>query len=178
MTATYPSLLGDTATMRTVRRLAGLLETLIALLLAAVFALSLGMVILRYLFDSGFAGANELMRYLFVYTTAIGASLAVLRGEHIRITVLVDALPIALARWVDRLRHLLVMAFNGLMGWLSLDWIAQVGSARSAMLDIPNWAVQISIPISAVLVMLLSLAVTIGGERPATTRDDAEETQA
>ena len=164
--------------MRVVRRLAGVLETLIGLLLAVIFGLCLSLVILRYAFESGFAGASELMRYLFVYTTAIGASLAVLRGEHIRIGVLVDALPIAIARWMDRLRHLLVMAFNSLMAWLSLDWISQVGGARSAMLNIPNWVVQVSVPIGALLVVLLSLAVMLGGERPATTRGEAEGGQA
>ena len=71
----------DTALMRVMRRIASLLENLIAALIAAVFLLCLALVILRYAFSIGFAGAEELMRFLFVYSTALGASVAILRGE-------------------------------------------------------------------------------------------------
>lgn len=168
----------DAAFMRVMRRFASLLENLIAALLAVVFLLCLVLVILRYVFSLGFAGAEELMRFLFVYSTAMGASVAILRGEHIRIGVLVDVLPTAVARGVNGLRHLLVVLFNGYLAWLSLDWISQVGRFRSAVLDVPNWVVQISVPIGAVLVMLFSLAVLLGGERPSAQRDDAQEAQA
>ncbi|WP_447045046.1 TRAP transporter small permease [Vreelandella sp. H-I2] len=168
----------DTALMRVMRRFASLLENLIAALIAAVFLLCLALVILRYVFSIGFAGAEEVMRFLFVYSTALGASVAILRGEHIRISVLVDALPTALAVWLNRLRHCLVMLFNGYLAWLSISWIGQVGRFRSAVLDVPNWVVQISVPIGALLVILFSLAVLVGGERPSAQREDAQEGQA
>ncbi|BBI60950.1 hypothetical protein HSBAA_22560 [Vreelandella sulfidaeris] len=113
-----------------------------------------------------------------MYSTALGASVAILRGEHIRISVLVDALPKSIAVWLNRLRHCLVMLFNGYLAWLSLSWIGQVGRFRSAVLDVPNWVVQISVPIGALLVILFSLAVLVGGERPSAQRDDAQEGQA
>ncbi|BBI49987.1 hypothetical protein HORIV_24080 [Vreelandella olivaria] len=62
----------DTALMRVMRRFASLLENLIAALIAAVFLLCLALVILRYVFSIGFAGAEEVMRFLFVYSTALG----------------------------------------------------------------------------------------------------------
>ncbi|MBZ5486552.1 TRAP transporter small permease [Halomonas aquamarina] len=168
----------DTPGMRIVRRAAALLENLIAALVAAIFLLCFTLVVLRYLFGIGFAGAEELMRFLFVYSTALGASVAILRGEHIRIGVFVERLPPACLKAVDSLRHLLVVLFNAYLAWLSLGWIGQVGRFRSAVLDVPNWVVQISVPVGAVLVILFSLAVLVGGERPATRRDDAQEAQA
>ncbi|WP_447553289.1 TRAP transporter small permease [Vreelandella sp. EE22] len=179
---TRPSPLQETAAhpdrMRVVRRFAALIENLIAALVAAIFLLCFTLVLLRYLLGIGFAGAEELMRFLFVYSTALGASAAILRGEHIRIGVFVERLPPRYFKWVDGLRHLLVIAFNGYLAWLSLNWIGQVGRFRSAVLDVPNWVVQISVPIGAVLVIAFSLAVLVGGERPSTQHDDAQETQA
>ncbi|MGQ7249284.1 TRAP transporter small permease [Halomonas sp. V046] len=171
------SLTDDSPTMRLVRRLTGGLENLCALILFAMLALSFTLVVLRYVFAIGFAGAEETMRFLFVYATAIGASIAVLRGDHIRISVLVDALPPTLAGWMDRLRHLLVIACNAMVGWLSIDWINQVGHYPTSALGIPQWVVQISVTLGTVLVILISIATLVGGERRMSVRDDLQEGQ-
>lgn len=168
----------DFVLIRAVRRVAGGLENICAFLLAVMFGLCVTLVILRYGFRLGFAGAEELMRYLFVYTTALGASVAVLRGDHIRISVVVGALPPAWAGWVNRLRHLLVFGCNGCLAWLSLKWIAQVGGNRSAGLDLPLWVIQVSVPVGMVLVMLCSLAALFSGECREQEQDVPQEDQA
>lgn len=49
-------------------------------------------VVLRYVFNTGILGSDEMARFIFVFITWIGASLSVKEGEHIKITILSDLL--------------------------------------------------------------------------------------
>ncbi len=64
----------------------------VLLLLAAVFA--------RYVLDRPLTWGDEAASIVFVWLAAVGAALAMQRDEHLRLTVLVAALP---AHWRDRL---------------------------------------------------------------------------
>ena len=76
------------------RRISGILEGTITLFFAIILVLTVLLVILRYLFNSSIMGGNELMGYLFIYTTALGAAVAIGKGEHIQISFFVEHLPV------------------------------------------------------------------------------------
>lgn len=69
-----------------------ILESVIALLLAAMVALVFGNVVLRYLFDSGITVSEELSRWLFVWMTFLGAIVAVQEHGHLGTDMLVSRL--------------------------------------------------------------------------------------
>ena len=62
------------------------LEWVITLCFFIILMLTIILVVLRYGFNESIIGGNELMEYLFIYTTAIGAAVALRRREHIKIT--------------------------------------------------------------------------------------------
>ncbi|WP_445401163.1 TRAP transporter small permease [Zobellella sp. An-6] len=77
-------------------------------------------VLMRYLFNTGLAGYEELSRLLFVWLVCIGAVLATVDNQHLRFDLVVDRLPAPaqrLCRWLSRiligwaLYHLLVGAW-------------------------------------------------------------------
>ncbi|PSJ39186.1 TRAP transporter small permease [Zobellella taiwanensis] len=77
-------------------------------------------VVLRYLFNTGLAGYEEISRLLFVWLVCIGAVLATVDNQHLRFDLVVDRLPAParlLCRWLSRLLigwalyHLLVGAW-------------------------------------------------------------------
>ena len=133
------------------------LDSVVAIFFAAILVITLLQVTLRYGFNMGILGGNELMEFLFIYTTALGAAVAVRRRQHINISFFVDILPKPLYRIVDAFGWLSVAFLNGILIWTSFSWIRQVGSNESPVMRIPEWTVQISIPVGCGLVILYCL---------------------
>ena len=79
-------------------RLTYFLEVLVCLRFLSFFSMVILLVGLRYLFSSSITGANEIITILFVYTTAIGAAIAVGQRSHIAINILIEKLPQRLAK--------------------------------------------------------------------------------
>ena len=112
---------------------------------------------MRYGFNAAIIGGNEAMNYLFIYTTALGAAVSIGNSEHIKITFLVDRLKPRSRKFVNIINYLFIAFINGVMVWYSLPWIRSTGYFESPVLRIPNWIVQISIPVGCSLVMLYCL---------------------
>ena len=76
-----------------------LFEAVTAFLIAGMVALTLLQVISRFM-DAGFEWTEELARLDLIYLTFFGSIVASQRGEHLRIEILVNALPTRLRRAV------------------------------------------------------------------------------
>jgi TRAP-type C4-dicarboxylate transport system permease small subunit len=134
-----------------------LLEVIITVLFFVILGITITLVIMRYGFNAAIIGGNEAMNYLFIYTTALGAAVAISRDEHIKISFLIDKLNRRIRRRVDIINYLLIALINGVMIWYSLPWIRSTGYFESPVLRIPNWIVQISVPIGCGMVILFCL---------------------
>lgn len=146
-----------------------IIDGIIASFFAVILLITILQVILRYGFNASLLGGSEAMEGLFIYTTAIGAAAAVRRREHIHINFLVKLLPILPQRIVDVLVHLLMAFLNGVMIYYSVAWISKVGGNESPVMRIPEWTMQISIPVGCGLVIfycLVNVILTICGEWP------------
>ncbi|MFY7904527.1 MAG: TRAP transporter small permease [Burkholderiaceae bacterium] len=104
----------DTATNEPVRHpLQRLTESLMAAALGVMALAVFVNVVLRYCFDSGIAGSEELSRLLFVWMVFLGAAAAYPLGEHMAFTSLVGLLknkPHALAAATVLIRLLVIAA--------------------------------------------------------------------
>lgn len=92
-----------------VLRLERTVEYLMALALAIMVALVFGNVVMRYLFNSGFAAAEELARLMFVWLIFLGAILALRHHGHLGVDMLQAKLPRPLRRACAVLSHLLML---------------------------------------------------------------------
>jgi TRAP-type C4-dicarboxylate transport system permease small subunit len=134
-----------------------ILDAVIASFFTAILLITILQVLLRYGFNQAVLGGNEAMESLFIYTTAIGAAAAIRRRQHININ------------FADVLVHLLVAFLNGVMIYYSAAWISKVGGNESPVMRIPEWIMQISIPVGCSLVIfycLVNIILTIRGEWP------------
>ena len=139
------------------KRLDQVLETVVTLMFFSILSLTILLVIMRYGFNSSIIGGNEAMEYLFIYTTALGAAVSVGKGTHIRISFLVDQLKGLPRRCIDTISYLLIAFINVVMIYYSLPWIRSAGYFESPVLRIPNWMVQVSVPLGCTLVILYCL---------------------
>jgi TRAP-type C4-dicarboxylate transport system permease small subunit len=137
-----------------VSRLLGIIVTFFFFI---ILSITITLVIMRYGFNAAIIGGNEAMNYLFIYTTALGAAVSIGNSEHIKITFLVDKLKSSSRKFVNIINYLFIAFINGVMVWYSLPWIRSTGYFESPVLRIPNWIVQISIPVGCSLVILYCL---------------------
>ena len=102
-----------------------LLKLLIAACLAAMVALVFGNVVLRYGFNSGIAISEELSRWLFVWMTFLGATVALRRHAHLGVDSLVRILPAWGKRACFVASYLLM---------LYADWLLLLGSWKQMLI--------------------------------------------
>lgn len=134
-----------------------ILETAVTAAFSVIIIMTILLVVLRYGFNSSIVIGNELMEYLFVYTTAFGAAVSLGRREHIKISFFLLKLPQPVRSYVDAFGQLLVAAINLVVFYLSFAWIGLVGHSESPVMRIPMWTIQIAIPVGCILAVFYSL---------------------
>jgi len=134
-----------------------IIHAVIAFNFFIILLLTIILVILRYIFNTTLLGGNEIMEYLFIYTTALGAALAIAKKEHIKITYVIDKFPFMIRKIIDVICYLLIAFINAVMIYYSFEWIGSVGNHTSPVLHIPNWIIEIIVPISCSLAVLYCL---------------------
>ncbi|HCE09474.1 MAG TPA: TRAP transporter small permease [Oxalobacteraceae bacterium] len=99
-------------------------EWLMALALTVMVVMVFGNVVLRYVFNSGVAAAEEISRLMFVWLIFLGAILALRRHAHLGVELVQARLP----RWARRgcavISHLLML--YALWLFLSGSWTQTV----------------------------------------------------
>ncbi|MBN2441763.1 MAG: TRAP transporter small permease [Spirochaetales bacterium] len=134
-----------------------ILEMIITVFFFIILLLTIILVLLRYIFNTSIIGGSEAMEYLFIYTTAIGAAVSLKKREHIKITYFIDKLPEPFRKIIDIIGLLLIGCIHGVMLWYSVSWIRSVGNHKSPVLRIPNWTIQVIIPVTCGLIILYCL---------------------
>ena len=148
-------------TMDSIRRiehaLTFALDVLISFFFTVILLITILQVLLRYGFNAAILGGNETMESLFIYTTALGAAIAVRRRQHISINIFLDKFPNLLRKIIEVFGLLMVAFLNAVMIYYSVPWIKKVGSHESPVMRIPEWTIQVSIPIGCGFVLLYCL---------------------
>ena len=133
------------------------LTLLVTALFALIFVLVTLLVVLRYGFNSTIVGGAEASVFMFIYTTALGTSVDIARGKHIRIDSLIALLPERPRRYLEMLNLVLIGILNGFLCVYSVDWIRVVGSSKDPVLHIPEAAVEIAIPVGCAFAVLFCI---------------------
>jgi tripartite ATP-independent transporter DctM subunit len=137
-----------------------------ACLVVAETLILLAGVISRYAFDNPLTWSDEAASSLFIWLSMLGAVLAVARGEHMCLTALVTRLPKPWQSWLRTVSALLVCAFV-----ISII-LPAIGHARDEMaittpaLGLPGGLRAAALPVGAILMLLTSVAGTIGNATP------------
>ena len=124
--------------------------------LAALGALLTGIVLVavffRYVLNQSISWSDELVRYLFVWFTLLGAAVTLREREHIRVEYFVEHLPPRARRLVGRLMLAGVVCFQAAAAALGCAWVWETrGSYTSALRWPLNLLFYAALPVSAVL---------------------------
>lgn len=139
-------------------------ENIIAVVMCVMVVMVAAQVLGRYVFHSSLSFTEEIVRYLFVWATFIGAAAAVRGGRHLSISGGFHTAPAIVRRlsavlcWTGAVVFAAVLVVYGLRV-VSLQ--IRTGQTTAA-LGFPMWIVGLAIPVSTVL-LVVRLAAFIPG---------------
>lgn len=123
---------------RLLHRVCWAAETLAVVLLIAVTGLITAQIIAREVFVNGAPWADELARWCGLGLIFLTAAPLLVRGEHVRVDLLIKLLPARIATRVEAINALMTVAFCVLYlmsGWYFLQ---RAGRFSTPALDMPN----------------------------------------
>lgn len=128
---------------------------LLGLLMAIIVILQ---VFCRYILNHSLFWSEELARYLLVWLTFLGASVAYYRNMHPGVDVLYSRLPSNLKRYSRIIVYLLSLVFFLIMIWYGCRFAYFVKAQTTPALLLPKWTIFSVIPISGVFLSLHAVA--------------------
>ena len=150
-------------------RLADLLERSVAAMLrpvvfggvAALAAVITLQIVSRVLFTA-VGWTEEVARFLLVWLTFLGATLAFAERRHIAVTLLIDRLPAQIRRMATVAGLLAMIAFLVALSWIGWDYMVMQSLQRSPSLQLPMIYIYSVIPACSALMALLCLSDLLG----------------
>lgn len=133
---------------------------LFAILAAVLISLSL-QVLTRYVIEKPFGWTEELSRYLMVWMTFIGASLAVRHHRLIRVEVLVMKMTAKQRKYVYIFAGLVSILFYLLLIYFGFQIISILSLQRSPALQLPMYIPYLSVPVGGLFMVLNTIAALI-----------------
>ncbi len=140
------------------KRLTHIIETVLIVLLFGMFAMVTILVILRYVFSTTIIGGNEGTVVAFIYTTALGASVAIARDEHIAIDYFTKKMSSQTQYALTKVRLVLLAVINAVILVYAVIWIQRTGGFLMPTLRLPQLVAQASVPIGCGLSVLYCVA--------------------
>jgi TRAP-type C4-dicarboxylate transport system permease small subunit len=128
-------------------RVTRVIETVLIVLLFGMFAMVTVLVVLRYLFSTTIIGGNEGTVVAFIFTTALGASIAIARDEHIAIDYFTDKMSPQARHVLTQVRLFLLVVINAVITVYAVFWIQRTGGFLMPTLGLPQLVAQVSVPI-------------------------------
>jgi tripartite ATP-independent transporter DctM subunit len=137
--------------------LGGAVEAVAALLVLAEIGVLFAGVVSRYVFHAPLVWSDELASILFLWLSMLGAVVALRRGEHMRMTALLQTVQPSTRALLDAFAIAASIAFLVLIVWPSIDYAYEESFIVTPALEISNaWrAAAIPTGIGIMLVMAL-----------------------
>jgi C4-dicarboxylate transporter DctQ subunit len=141
-----------------------LLDPLLAATRVAVIALAAGIVlvtfvqvVLRYVFNAAFFGAEELARFMFTWLIFLGATIALDRGMHFSVDALVIRFPPMVRRLTFLFAQAIVLMVLTILVVKGIELSILNWRQRSPAMQVPISIPYVAIPTASALMILVSL---------------------
>ncbi len=145
----------------------------------AAIAVIIGAQIVARLFGQQIPAADDFAGWAMAASAFLALPYALRNGDHIRVTLIAQMLPLSWQRGIDTLATALGLALAGWGAWYAVNFVIdswRFDEVAQGMLAVPLWIPQLSMGIGMVLFALMMfdrlLRVSLG--LPLTERVDGE----
>ena len=144
------------------------LEEIILVILLICMTLILGLqIVSRYVFRNSL-WSEELVRYMFVWSTFIGVPYCIKKSTSIKVDQFRNSMPASVQKALYYIDKLIMLILFLIMAAFSCDIVASsfASGQSSAAIGIPSWLIQISVPIGSVLsiIRIIQNAIALSKE--------------
>ena len=139
------------------RYLTKIVEIILTLLFIAIFIMVFYQVILRYLFNSSIFGTAEIYTVLFAYASALGSAVMLRDREHIKIDILLNAVPRPVGKALLTISYALIALFSYFIVQEAIPWLSKIRTFRSPVTGISRTLESVCIPIGFGLILFYCL---------------------
>lgn len=105
--------------------------------------------------------SEEITRYLFVWLSMLGSAVALRRGSHMQVDILIDLFPDKVKNAIEFLTNTLVIAFFLLIIIYGSNLVAMTYKQSSAGLGIPMSYPYLALPVGGALMLLFTIEAII-----------------
>ena len=133
------------------------LSVVCAVILGAMLVVVFAGVVMRYVLHMPFTWGDELARFLQIWLTFLGASLAFLVGGHASIQMLIDRLPEKANRITRVFIALSMGVFFLILGMKGIHLVRFTWSDESPALSIPYGIVYLALPVASGFIFLTQI---------------------
>ena len=143
----------------------GRVMTAVSIALMALLCLPIAYEAVARAFGAPTIWVFETTLYAFVFLGFLGNALAVQRGAHFRVTLLIDAFPQS-RRFFDAIAQLSTLAFAMLTiaaGSYFVWYSWSNGILSATLLEVPLWVPQLAIPLGGLGLFLQTLVTMVEG---------------
>jgi TRAP-type C4-dicarboxylate transport system permease small subunit len=141
------------------------IDVLLGVALLFIIAFNFINVVGRYLFSTTLLGAYEIQIFVMVWMTFLGAASVALAGEHLRMDVLIKAMPGWLAQVFRVIEILLMLVLSGFVIWVSTNYAISQWGTISTVGRIPMVIPHGAVAAGYVLMVLVLLRHLFKGGR-------------
>lgn len=136
------------------RKLNGIVEAILFVLLLAMTAIVFIQVLFRYFINAPLFWTEEAARYIMIWIVYLGASVGIRRGSHIGFTYFVEKVSPKVSKWFTMVATLGLLAFCLNFTYYGTIITLQNVNQLSSGLQIPIAAVYGVLPISGILCII------------------------
>ncbi|SFA84542.1 TRAP-type C4-dicarboxylate transport system, small permease component [Lentibacillus halodurans] len=141
--------------MKALKILSGILKILTVLTFSALMIVVLIQIIGRFT-PFSFVWTEELTRYLFIYSVAFGAPVAMEKREYITVDLLIGFLPEKVRKYYNAFIYFVLGVFGAMLITHAYDFALLGEGQTSATLEIEMFYVHLSMVITLIFVSLYS----------------------
>lgn len=113
-------------------------------------------VIYRYVLGDSLSFSEELARYMFIWSVAMGSALALRTRSHIG-ELVVERLPKHLAYPAKIVASAFNLLFFALLIWYGSEMVVETMDQQSAALELPMGAVYLAVPLSGLVLFICEI---------------------
>ena len=152
-----------------------MLETVLCLFMTGLVALAFIQVVLRYVFNTSFFWAEEVILFAFTWVIFLAATVNLERGAQFGVDVLVNTLPRIGRRLIQGLMQLGIGAVLCVFVWVGFRFAVGAWVQESDILRVPKTILYISLPLAACLMLLVVVRNLLSLVHGQSLKAEAEE---
>lgn len=142
-----------------------ILEAMVATLLLATVAVAFLAVVYRYLLDNALSWSFEVSLALLTYITFLGSYLALRRGAHLKVDILVKLLPAKGQVVLFAVNQSIIGSIGALMAYHGWRQVSLFNQQTTNVLEISSGYYYAAIPVAGALICLDAVVQLISGLR-------------